>query len=384
MSTVHVSFIANNNNNNNNNNENDDSNNTSWQFDYMRFFHKNILYLGQRSLQLGQIPPEDSNEFSIIYRQCRMYLQWLDSVEMTPEIEQSTDMRYILQCVFNSNAHFPEDMKGKARELYEKGELKNWGDNAVADKEIQEPASSAEPTTDAQESANSAGPTTNAANEVPIVQSDVLSPIFREGGIMHGIMVTRSATGKKTQRMDPNVPKIQSKVFGHNNIAVGAWFGNQLVALHRGAHGMRMGGISGTTSAGAYSIIVAGGYEGLDDDKGAILYYSGSNSHGNTDPTMPAPSSFGTNALKASLRTGNPVRVLRSGPNPRSPWAPPCGIRYDGLYRVISLRESSNTKGGLYEQFILCRDPDQTPLETLRRISPTTQQKRDLAEVSRR
>jgi hypothetical protein len=87
----------------------------------------------------------------------------------------------------------------------------------------------------------------------------------------------------------------------------------QIVALFRGAHGSKIGGISGNAATGAYSVVTSGGaYEELDEDRGNTLYYSGSRSHDNTDPKKPFPSSPGTLALKASQRTHNPVRVLRA------------------------------------------------------------------------
>ncbi|KAI1204865.1 PUA-like domain-containing protein [Annulohypoxylon truncatum] len=224
----------------------------------------------------------------------------------------------------------------------------------------------------------------STSNEVPVAQDEAISPIFREGGILHGIMVLRGATGRKTYRLDPNVPKKPSKIHGHNNIAVGTWFANRLVALQRGAHGSSMAGICGNVGAGAYSIVVSDNYADLDEDQGDVLFYSGSNSHSNLDPTRPAPSTANTKALKASLNTRRPVRVLRSGKaRSGNHWAPECGLRYDGLYRIVALRERVNSKGGLYEQFVLHREPNQTPLETLRRTSPTAQEKRDLAEFQR-
>ncbi|KAI2462922.1 PUA-like domain-containing protein [Annulohypoxylon bovei var. microspora] len=348
-------------------------NDKSQQLQLMKTFTRKLSYLGKKIIRLGHTPTEDNPEH-IILKECRMYLQWLDGIEMTPEIEQQTKMKFILQYVFQpiGGTHFPEDMVERARDLYKKGEMDNWGANAVADDE------------DIYEAPSPEEAVVDTIDEIPVVQSEVLSPLFREGGIMYGIMVLRGAKGRKTYRLNPQVPKKSAKVFGHNDIPVGAWFANQLVALHRGAHGSRMGGISGATDVGAYSIVMSDNYDDLDDDRGDTVYYSGSNSHGNKDPLRPAPSSAGTNALKISLHTRQPVRVLRSGgPRTRSHWLPGCGLRYDGLYRVTALRERKNEHGGLYEQFILQREPNQTPLETLRRVSPTPKEKSDLAEFQR-
>ncbi|KAI0112358.1 PUA-like domain-containing protein [Hypoxylon sp. NC0597] len=303
---------------------------------------RNIIQLGLKSKRLRRaIRPEDSSESEARLKKGRMYLEWLDTIEMTPEIKERTSMEKMLKYVFDDpTMYYPEDMKKGAQALYEKWQSENWGANAVMEEDV----ISAD-----QEFADPVSEPAATPDEAPIVQSELPPPdhpIFGEDGIMHGIIIFRSPSGRKTYRLNPHVPKRSAKVFGHNGIPVGTWFANQLVALHRGAHGMRIGGIAGTTDVGAYSIVVSDIYEDLDDDRGETLYYSGSNSHNNDDPTRPAPSSTGTKALKASLQTGNPVRVLRSGgPHSRNRWLPECGLRYDGLYRVVALRERKNTKG---------------------------------------
>ncbi|KAI2611834.1 PUA-like domain-containing protein [Hypoxylon sp. NC1633] len=335
-----------------------------------------LLLLGLKSRRLGRAAtPEDGTHFESLLKKGRLHLQWLDTIEMTPEIKERTSMEQTLKFVYDDDKMFyPDDMKESARSLYEKWESENWGANAVIDEDI------------ASETNETSGP---ASDEIQIVRSGLPPrdhPVFGVQGIMHGIMIVKGPAGKKTYRLNPRVPKKPAKVFGHNGIPLGAWFANQLVALQRGAHGARIGGIAGTTDAGAYSIVVADNYDDLDNDQGETLYYSGSNSHGNDDPTRPGPSSNGTKALKASLQTRNPVRVLRSGGSASSSgrgWLPACGLRYDGLYRVVALKEPKNANGGLYEQFVLRREPDQTPLEELHRKSPTLQQKRDLEQVQR-
>ncbi|KAI0119829.1 PUA-like domain-containing protein [Daldinia grandis] len=323
-----------------------------------------IAIIGARSRKLKRvITSEDGSECEDLLKKGRAYLQWLDTIEMTPEIKEKTTTHKMLQLIMNNpDLFYPEDMKDSARALYEKWESENWG----ADEVISEDAAEEEATPEDGE-------------EVPIIQSRLPSPnhpIYGEHGIMHGIVVARGPKGRTSYQLNPRTPKKSAKVFGHNSIPVGAWFASQLVALHRGAHGAGMGGISGSTTAGAYSIVVSNVYDDLDNDQGDILYYSGSNSHKNEDPFQSVPSSAGTKALKASLQTRHPVRVLRSGgPNSSKSngWLPECGIRYDGLYKVVSWRER-----GLYEQFRLQREPGQPSLEDLRRTSPTAQQKRDL------
>ncbi|OTB07419.1 hypothetical protein M426DRAFT_318106 [Hypoxylon sp. CI-4A] len=339
-----------------------------------------IMNLGMKGKRFGRpATPEDGPAVESLLKKGRMHLQWLDTIEMTPEINEKASVKKMLEIVLNNpKLFYPEDMKEAAQKLHSKWESDNWGANAVAEDEVI--------TTD-PESLNPVPETAMTVNETPIVQSELPPrnhPIYGENGIMHGVMMIRGPSGKRTYRLNDEIPKRTFKVYGHNEIPVGAWFPYQIVALQRGAHGSSGGGISGSTLLGAYSVVVAGIYDDLDDDRGDVLYYSGSKSHDNEDRSRPAPSSTGTKSLKASLRTGYPVRVLRAG-GPTAPkgnrYLPSCGLRYDGLYRVVSLQERRNRKGGLYERFQLRRETGQTPLEEIIYTSPTPQQKRDLAAL---
>ncbi|XXH02650.1 Serine O-succinyltransferase [Hypoxylon texense] len=359
--------------------------------------NQRIAFLGLKSKKwLGRpARPEDSLQYESLLEQGRLYLQWLDTIEMTPEIRDQRGMVTFLERMLDdARLCFPEDMVASAIELRDKWEAENWGSNAVVEEDPTDPSmslDSEELVPDATVAPSAEG--VPAVPAAPIVRGQLPPPdhpIYGEHGIMRGIMIVRGSSGQRIYRLNPRIPKRSPKVFGHNGIDPGTWFANQLVALHRGAHGSRMGGISGNTELGAYSIVVSSNYEDLDRDKGETLYYSGSNSHANTNPMTPAPSAPGTRALKASMLAGNSVRVLRSGGARNSsranPWLPDCGLRYDGLYRVVALREGKNRKadnedsqiGGLYEQFVLQREPGQPPLEELQRTSPTMAQRRDL------
>ncbi|KAH7037284.1 PUA-like domain-containing protein [Microdochium trichocladiopsis] len=213
--------------------------------------------------------------------------------------------------------------------------------------------------------------------------------IFGTHGIMHGVITRRGKNNRVVRRLNPYLQKKRATVFGHNGIPVGSWWPLQLVALFNGAHGSAMGGICGDVQLGAYSILIANTYDDLDTDDGDVIYYSGSNSHKNKNPNRPEDSSRGTSALKASFRTQNPVRVLRSGGSTAvtsrssNKYLPRAGVRYDGLYRVVSMRTPKNSNGGLYEQFRLERLDGQPSLSEIRRSSPTTQQLLDLEEIQR-
>lgn len=122
-----------------------------------------------------------------------------------------------------------------------------------------------------------------------------------------------------------------------------------------------MGGISGNVVDGTYSIVVSGLYDDLDKDEGDNVYYSGSNSHDNT--TSEPITSNKTKSLERSIATGKPVRVFRSD---QGKWrhVPRAGLRYDGLYTVISMSIQKNSKGGAYKRFKLQRRNDQDNIET--------------------
>lgn len=194
--------------------------------------------------------------------------------------------------------------------------------------------------------------------------------------------VARKKVGRRTTYvLNPDLisHKRAGSAYGCNGLAVGAWFPYQIVALSHGAHGSTQAGISGNTNTGAYSIVVSGHYDDLDEDHGNTIYYSGSNSHDNTDPQAPPRSSKGTQALHASIRTQRPVRVLRASSGP-SVWAPTEGLRYDGLYKIVAVDYPKNRKGGMYEQFKLVREHDQQEIDTDR---PSPDELRDLERVGR-
>ncbi|KAL2753149.1 hypothetical protein ACRALDRAFT_1072880 [Sodiomyces alcalophilus JCM 7366] len=205
-------------------------------------------------------------------------------------------------------------------------------------------------------------------------------PIFGDRGIMHGVVYKRGPP--RTWCMDPRFlhEKRAAQVAGHNGLSVGDWWPMQIVALFNGAHGMIQGGISGHQSYGVYSVVVSGYYADLDKDLGDTIFYSGPGSHNHRNPNV-APS--GTALLETSLADGGPVRVLRSASSGGgdSRWAPPVGIRYDGLYQVVTVRSRHNQHGGMYKQFELRRLPDQESLESVMSRSPTPLQKEQFKAI---
>ncbi|KAF4823325.1 E3 ubiquitin-protein ligase ORTHRUS 2 [Colletotrichum siamense] len=152
-----------------------------------------------------------------------------------------------------------------------------------------------------------------------------------------------------------------------------------------GAHGESQGGIYGTITKGAYSVVVSKAYGGLDNDQGDTIWYSGSGAKENRDPQNVRKRTKGAKALYQNIKTGKPVRVLRSSYESKikiSRYAPRVGFRYDGLYRVELVTTSINSHGGRYEQFKLvrCKDRAQPSLESLQSI-PSLEQENDFKKI---
>ncbi|KAI0487428.1 PUA-like domain-containing protein [Xylaria cf. heliscus] len=314
----------------------------------------------------GRITPEKAEEMANRFADAELYLDWLEtSLQMTPDIEEATKTHMVLSQLIDPDNNVPGNMVNKAKALLDKYMADNWGQDIVADE--------ADDTQSLPTGAASAASPTIGVVQLP-PDND---PVYGVNGIMYGIIVDTSGK-RKDYRIRGDIPRTSAKVYGHNNIAIGTWYPFQINALFSGAHGARMAGIAGSVTSGAWSIVVAGTYEDLDTDNGDTLYYSGSNSHNNKDPQNAAPASQGTKALHASITTQNPVRVLRSGgafnTRNKNRFLPSCGLRYDGLYRVVHYQQRLNRNGGLYDQFKLARLPGQIALDQFRFGSPTAQQ----------
>ena len=141
-------------------------------------------------------------------------------------------------------------------------------------------------------------------------------------------------------------------------IACGFKFDSRADGCASGVHRATVAGIVGHPDVGCYSIVLNGGYAD-DVDEGTHLTYTGSGGRSlrgtsanpknlRTGPhtkhqTMEGNEGKKNRALKKSLTTGQPVRVLR-GYKLDSKFAP-LGIdyggdvnyRYDGLYRVVKM-----------------------------------------------
>ncbi|KAM3845234.1 E3 ubiquitin-protein ligase UHRF2 isoform 2-T2 [Vipera latastei] len=139
-------------------------------------------------------------------------------------------------------------------------------------------------------------------------------------------------------------------------VPVGATWKFRVQVSEAGVHRPHVGGIHGRSNDGAYSLVLAGGFED-EVDRGDEFTYTGSGGRdlsGNKrigehsfDQTLThmnralalncdAPLDDKNGAESKNWRAGKPVRVVRSSKGRRiSKYAPEEGNRYDGIYKAI-------------------------------------------------
>ncbi|KAM3086928.1 hypothetical protein ACMFMG_001046 [Clarireedia jacksonii] len=190
-------------------------------------------------------------------------------------------------------------------------------------------------------------------------------PIWGRNGIMRGLMTNRSSTKLNPAYQD----KVDFKVYGHNSLNSGDCWPKQIAALRDGAHGSSMGGISGSVTTGAYSVVISGSYDEFDQDSGDIVHYSSPGAQ-ESNAKEANTENAGTKSLMQSITTRNPIRVLRTA---KCRWEgrPSAGYRYDGLYRAMSVTQRENAKHGKFLTFELVRIEGQEPIAANR---PTVRQ----------
>lgn len=317
----------------------------------------------------------------------KTFLPWLETdARMTTAVRDQSKIDKALKILFDPIYNCPEDIATQARRIYLKFEDEQWG---IENHPDSDPDDSSPLISPSSETPTLTGRPVSAGGAIALNDMYTLArpppdshPIWGLRGIMHGFII-QPGIRRFNYVLDPRcqAEKRSCKVFGHNGLEPGAWWPFQKVALFHGAHGHSMGGISGHADQGAWSIVVSGRskYQELDRDLGATLWYSSDQSHDNVNPLRIEYRSNMSLSLHTSISTGKPVRVLRS--SGKGAFAPSCGIRYDGLYRVIKVVERKNTQGGLFEQFKLSRQPDQAPLEEICKSSPTRRQCADFERV---
>ena len=149
------------------------------------------------------------------------------------------------------------------------------------------------------------------------------------------------------------------RIFGEiKGIEVGTEFASRAELAASGIHKPTQAGISGSSTKGADSIVVSGGYED-DEDYGDYLIYGG---QAGFDPNTKlqnedAELSRGNLALVVSYNKGLPVRVTRGlGSRQRT-------YRYDGLYLVERWWVDRGKSGFRIYRFAL-RKIDDKPIST--------------------
>jgi putative restriction endonuclease len=149
------------------------------------------------------------------------------------------------------------------------------------------------------------------------------------------------------------------RIFGEiEGVAVGTEFASRAELAASGVHRPTQAGISGSSSEGADSIVVSGGYED-DEDYGDYVIYGG---QAGTDPNTrnkaaDADLSRGNLALVVSYNKGLPVRVTRGLGSRQHTY------RYDGLYLVERWWADRGKSGFKIFRFAL-RKIDDKPIST--------------------
>ncbi|CAD6448220.1 b77b7ef2-fbe0-409f-9868-34181a126fd5 [Sclerotinia trifoliorum] len=301
------------------------------------------------------------------WEKLNLFLYILSSLDtVTPEFSNTLNLRSVLEILINPIFNFPQEYSDISQALIVKIEGQNGFqappsppvsktniESATSNSRKRRSPSSETPTS-AKKSRNNS--LSSSPNVVP-PPSD--HPIWGANGIMRGLV--RDGTSIKLIEEKIHTFKKKFNRFGHNDLTVGDCWPKQIVALRDGAHGCPQGGISGTAETGAYSIIISKHYEGFDQDLGDTIYYS---APGAKDSIAKEPDSekTGVKALKRSIETRNPVRVLRAAGCAWN-YGPAAGIRYDGLYRVIKGDVGTNGKGGKFWRFTLRRLENQDPIK---------------------
>lgn len=137
-----------------------------------------------------------------------------------------------------------------------------------------------------------------------------------------------------------------NKVYGEiPGVPVGTNFDSRAALAAAGVHKPLMSGISGSSQEAADSIVISGGYED-DEDLGREIIYTG---QGGNDPFKKKQIAnqqlkLGNLGLLKSYIEGLPVRVIR-GANHKSPYSPPHGYTYDGLFNVVDYWSETGLSG---------------------------------------
>lgn len=166
-------------------------------------------------------------------------------------------------------------------------------------------------------------------------------------------------------------------------IHVGQMWKFRVQVSEAGVHRPHVAGIHGRETEGAYSIVLAGGYED-DEDNGDDFTYTGSGGRDLSGNKRTAEQSCDQKLTKMNLalarncnaaldkvngneakdwRGGKPVRVVRNCKGRKhSKYAPEEGNRYDGIFKVVKYWPERGKSGFLVWRYLLRRDdPEAAP-----------------------
>ncbi|KAM7142334.1 E3 ubiquitin-protein ligase UHRF1 isoform 2-T5 [Molossus nigricans] len=163
-------------------------------------------------------------------------------------------------------------------------------------------------------------------------------------------------------------------------IPVGTMWRFRVQVSESGVHRPHVAGIHGRSNDGAYSLVLAGGYED-DVDHGNSFTYTGSGGRDlsgnkrtaeqscdqkltNTNRALALNCSAPINDRKGAeakdWRSGKPVRVVRNVKGRKhSKYAPTEGNRYDGIYKVVRYWPEKGKSGFLVWRYLLRRDDNE-------------------------
>ncbi|XP_067086192.1 E3 ubiquitin-protein ligase UHRF1 [Osmerus mordax] len=163
-------------------------------------------------------------------------------------------------------------------------------------------------------------------------------------------------------------------------VPVGTLWKFRVQVSESGVHRPHVAGIHGRSNDGAYSLVLAGGYED-DVDDGNEFTYTGSGGRdlsGNKRTAEQSCDQKLTNMNRAlalncnaavnekdgaearDWKAGKPVRVVRSSKGRKhSKFSPEDGNRYDGIYKVVKYWPEKGKSGFLVWRYMLKRNDDE-------------------------
>ncbi|KAH8665796.1 PUA-like domain-containing protein [Tricladium varicosporioides] len=343
-------------------------------------FDNNLLLELGRVLKLVAVRLKFNKEVEKITKEDMdkifLLLYWIALVKKKEfvEVNKKYNIKGKLQAIGDPSYNFPKEHRQIAQAFSKEFEAENWGippepkrlikATRVAKCFHQRHSTSSEPNL-----VKSKADKSEAVVKYPPKDHKIFGP----HGCMHHILISQSEY-TKTYILDHEYTQKDFRNFGHNDLEVGACWPMQVAAWRDGT---RVGGISGTADRGCYSIVVSGAYRGLDRDTGDTLYYTTANAHDGAEKNTNTKENSFTKSLILSIQTVKPVRVLRTS---KCDWAgaPRIGIRYDGLYQVLSYKASKSEEKGAYLIFQLKRLADQNPINKSR---PTWDEEQQFEEV---